>query len=56
MHINCPHCQNPIEVVESAALKEIVCPSCGSSFSTSNLQTKSYHARRRRSRKSAVSS
>ena len=43
MHINCPHCQNPIEVVESAALKEIVCPSCGSSFPTSDLPTKSYH-------------
>ncbi len=43
MHIECPHCQNPIEVVESPALKEIVCPSCGSSFSTSNLPTKSYH-------------
>jgi len=43
MHIECPHCQNPIEVVESAALKEIFCLSCGSSFSTSDLATKSSH-------------
>jgi len=32
MHIRCPHCQNPIEVVEDAALRDLVCPSCGSSF------------------------
>jgi len=33
MHLACPHCQNPIEVVESAPSAEVVCPSCGSSFS-----------------------
>jgi serine/threonine protein kinase len=32
MHINCPHCQNAIEVVEDPAPAEIFCPSCGSSF------------------------
>src|SRR5438067_1582838 len=31
MHLVCPHCQNPIEVVEPAAA-EVVCPSCGSSI------------------------
>jgi non-specific serine/threonine protein kinase/serine/threonine-protein kinase len=30
MHLNCPHCHSPIEVVEPAA--EIACPSCGSSI------------------------
>ena len=33
MHVRCPHCQNPIEIVDSDdSLKEIDCPSCGSSF------------------------
>src|SRR5262245_33764237 len=31
MHINCPHCHNPIEVV-TLTPEEISCPSCGSSF------------------------
>ena len=32
MHIICPHCRNPIEVVQIAPREEIVCTSCGSSF------------------------
>jgi serine/threonine protein kinase len=32
MHILCPHCRNPIEVVKISAHAEIACPSCGSSF------------------------
>ncbi len=32
MHIVCPHCRNPIEVVNTAPREEIICPSCGSSF------------------------
>lgn len=32
LHIVCPHCQNPIELVDDAASEEIACPSCGSSF------------------------
>src|SRR5262245_3293062 len=32
MHILCPHCHNPIEVVKLSAHEEIACPSCGSSF------------------------
>ena len=31
MHINCPHCQNPIEIVGEQPA-EVVCPSCGSSI------------------------
>jgi WD40 repeat protein/tRNA A-37 threonylcarbamoyl transferase component Bud32 len=31
MHLLCPHCHGPIELVE-VARNEIVCPSCGSSF------------------------
>jgi serine/threonine protein kinase len=32
MHILCPHCRNPIEVVKISAREEVLCPSCGSSF------------------------
>jgi serine/threonine protein kinase len=32
MHILCPHCRNPIEVVKLSSRDEITCPSCGSSF------------------------
>jgi hypothetical protein len=32
MHILCPHCRNPIEVVTLTPHDEIACPSCGSSF------------------------
>ena len=33
MHVRCPHCRNPIELVDDAELSDIACPSCGSSFS-----------------------
>jgi serine/threonine protein kinase len=32
MHILCPHCRNPIEVVKLTPGEEVACPSCGSSF------------------------
>lgn len=32
LHVKCPHCQNPVEIVEDTPLVEIGCPSCGSSF------------------------
>jgi tetratricopeptide (TPR) repeat protein/tRNA A-37 threonylcarbamoyl transferase component Bud32 len=32
MHLICPHCHNPIEVVEQDVPDEVLCPSCGSSF------------------------
>jgi WD40 repeat protein/tRNA A-37 threonylcarbamoyl transferase component Bud32 len=32
MHILCPHCRNPIELVKLTPRTEIACPSCGSSF------------------------
>jgi serine/threonine protein kinase/WD40 repeat protein/tetratricopeptide (TPR) repeat protein len=33
LHIRCPHCHNPIELVPDAELDSICCPSCGSNFS-----------------------
>jgi uncharacterized protein YbaR (Trm112 family) len=38
MHILCPHCHNPIEVVRGALREEIACPSCGSSFRLEGLE------------------
>src|SRR5262245_62973798 len=38
MHILCPHCHNPIEVLKISAREEVACPSCGSSF---RLETES---------------
>ncbi len=32
MHIHCPHCRSPVEVVEDQELRDVICPSCGSSF------------------------
>ena len=32
MHVRCPHCRNPIEIVGDETLTDISCPSCGSQF------------------------
>jgi serine/threonine protein kinase len=32
MHIRCPHCHNPIEVLEESTLVDVDCPTCGSGF------------------------
>lgn len=32
LKIRCPHCRNPVEIVDDRPLSEISCPSCGSSF------------------------
>ena len=44
MHVRCPHCQNQIEILDESPLREITCPSCGSSFSLlGDDQTITYH-------------
>ncbi len=43
MHIRCPHCHNPMELVGSTSLTEINCPSCGSSFSLISGETTDPH-------------
>ncbi len=45
MHIRCPHCANPIEIVESGPGNEIQCPSCGSSFPLDPGPTISWHGK-----------
>lgn len=33
LHVRCPHCHNPIDLLHDVPLDDISCPSCGSSFS-----------------------
>lgn len=33
LHVRCPHCRNPVEIVVDSPLRDIVCGSCGSRFS-----------------------
>jgi formylglycine-generating enzyme required for sulfatase activity len=33
MHVQCPHCQHPIDVLLDQPTEPIACPTCGSSFS-----------------------
>lgn len=39
IHLHCPHCKNPIELVEIAPRQELTCTACGSSFKLENLAT-----------------
>src|SRR5262245_50339261 len=42
MHVRCPHCQNPIELVADAELNDVTCPSCGSHFNLAADETVNY--------------
>jgi WD40 repeat protein/tRNA A-37 threonylcarbamoyl transferase component Bud32 len=44
MQIRCPHCHNPIEVVDADPLTDVSCPNCGSNFSLICGETASYTA------------
>jgi serine/threonine protein kinase/WD40 repeat protein/ribosomal protein S27E len=44
LHVRCPHCRNPIELLEDATLAEINCPSCGSSFSLVGAKTVTHYS------------
>ena len=39
MHIRCPHCHNPIEILDDSPPAGIACPSCGSRFVQGEAQT-----------------
>ncbi|HQR09416.1 MAG TPA: serine/threonine-protein kinase [Gemmatales bacterium] len=46
MKLLCPHCQNPIELVQLNPREEIPCPSCGSSFRLETGETTgTWHAK-----------
>jgi tRNA A-37 threonylcarbamoyl transferase component Bud32 len=42
MHMHCPHCQSPIEVIDLRASEDIACPSCGSSFRLEDVSTTAF--------------
>ncbi len=33
MRVRCPHCNNAVEILDDSSFKDIVCSTCGSSFS-----------------------
>ncbi|MCA9036004.1 MAG: protein kinase [Planctomycetaceae bacterium] len=44
LHVRCPHCHQPIEIVEESSLSDVVCSACGSNFSLiSSEDTQTYH-------------
>ena len=43
MHIRCPHCQSPVEVIEQDLSQEMTCPSCGSAFSLIDRESTTTH-------------
>ncbi len=45
LHIRCPHCHNPVELVDDSSLSEVLCPSCGSQFSLVDHSDRTYQAR-----------
>ena len=44
MQVRCPHCQNPLEVLDGSSLTDITCPSCDSRFNLLADDTITYHA------------
>lgn len=39
IHLHCPHCKNPIELVDLQPNQEVTCTACGSSFRLENVST-----------------
>lgn len=39
VRIHCPHCKNPIELVEIESQDEVTCAGCGSSFHLEDIST-----------------
>ena len=44
LRVRCPHCHNPVEVLDDSSLREIPCSNCGSSFSLLTDETVSYQS------------
>ena len=42
IHIRCPHCHNPVEIVEQSPAAEFTCPQCGSRFTLADDATMTY--------------
>ena len=48
MHIRCPHCNNPIEIVADSSFVDIECPSCGSHFSLADDKSTATYLHKKR--------
>lgn len=47
VRLNCPHCRNPIEIVDDRQeVEDVICPSCGSSFKLTEDQTHTWKPER----------
>ncbi|MGH7137521.1 MAG: protein kinase domain-containing protein, partial [Pirellulales bacterium] len=46
MHVRCPHCREPLELVHDVGMGSIDCPSCGSAFNASSDATAAYEQQR----------
>jgi hypothetical protein len=46
MHLLCPHCHGPIELIDLSS-REVICPSCGSSFQLQRSSTTDWRPQRR---------
>jgi hypothetical protein len=44
LHILCPHCRGPIEVLDAHAVGDVTCPSCGSTFRVDQQATPTWHS------------
>ena len=44
IHIRCPHCHNPVEIVQQPAAAGVTCPKCGSHFTLADDATIDYDA------------
>jgi serine/threonine protein kinase len=47
MHVRCPHCHQPVELIENAPLEHIDCPWCGSAVSFSGEAAVDHDQQRR---------
>ncbi len=48
VHLRCPHCSNPVELINDAAFDDVICPSCGSNFSLAGESTLTFRSTTRR--------
>ena len=44
LHVRCPHCHNPVEIIVDTQLTDIACNTCGSYFSLVGDETDSHQA------------
>ena len=44
LRIRCPHCGNPMELVDDDSLKDVLCTACGSRFSLVGRRDTTTHA------------